>query len=169
MEIISYVLKGRLEHRDSLGNTAIIGAGELQRMTAGTGVRHSEYNASGTEDARLLQLWIIPDTEGLAPSYEQKSIAVPENRLLGVGGRDGGERAIRIHADVELYLGRLNADADLWHPLKASRYAWLQMIRGIADLGGERVREGDGAAYIGEMAVSLKAVTDIEVLILDLA
>ncbi len=171
MEILSYVLEGSLEHRDSLGNGSVIRPGELQRMSAGTGVRHSESNPSRSEILHFLQIWILPERRGIPPGYEQKSF--PEERrrgrLLLVGSPDGGYGVVTIHQDVFLYAGLLGRGERVVHPFGAGRYGWIQVARGELRIGEEVLRPGDGAAISEEAAMELLGVEDAEVLIFDLA
>ena len=138
MEIISYVLEGALEHRDSLGTGSIIRADDVQRMTAGTGVTHSEFNPSATEPVHFLQIWISPDEQGLEPSYEQR--AFPPGALGGtlrlIGARGGRDGAITIHQDVEVFASRLDAGTSIAHKLSSGRHAWIQVIDGVLDVSG---------------------------------
>jgi redox-sensitive bicupin YhaK (pirin superfamily) len=171
MEIISYVLEGGLEHKDSLGTGSVIRPGDVQRMSAGTGVLHSEFNASSTAPVHFLQIWIVPEARGLSPSYEQKSFAPEEraNRLRLVAGRDGREGALTVHQDVSLYAGLLDAGTTLTHPLGPGRHAWVQVARGAVDLGGRPLAAGDGAALSDEPGLSLRATEPAELLVFDLA
>jgi len=171
MEIVSYVVDGALEHRDSLGTGSVIRPGDVQRMTAGTGVRHSEYNASRERPTRFLQIWILPEAAGLPPGYEQRHFPPAERRgrLRLVGSRDGRDGSIRIHQDVAIHAGLL-ADGDtVRHEFAEGRHGWIQVVRGEIDLGQERLREGDGAAVSGEPSVELTGRDDAEILVFDLA
>ncbi len=170
MEIITYVLEGALEHKDSLGNGAIIRPGEVQRMSAGTGIQHSEFNASKTDPVHFLQIWIIPGQTGLKPGYEQKPFA-PEARLgklLRVGDPEGRDGAVTIHQDAQLYVSSLAAGSKVSHALKPGRHAWLQTARGIIALNGTEMREGDGAAIEDIASIAIDAETDAEILLFDL-
>jgi quercetin 2,3-dioxygenase len=171
MEIISYVLEGALEHKDSLGTGALIRPGEVQRMTAGTGVRHSEHNPSKTEPVHFLQIWILPEKTGLPPSYEQKSFPYTErtNRLRLLASRDGRDGAITLHQDVELHASVLEPGAAVHHPLTPGRHAWVQVMRGTVELGGRPLAAGDGAAVSDEAALAITALEASEVLVFDLA
>jgi redox-sensitive bicupin YhaK (pirin superfamily) len=171
MEILSYVLDGALEHRDSLGTGSVIRPGEVQRMTAGTGVRHSEYNPSPTEPVRFLQIWILPERPGLTPGYEQRTFALAERRgrLRLVAARDGRAGAVTIHQDADLYVTTLAAGEQVTHALGAGRHAWLQVARGGVAVDGIALEEGDGAAVSGRPAVTLTAAGPAEVLLFDLA
>lgn len=172
MEIISYVLDGALEHKDSLGTGAVIRPGEIQRMSAGTGVSHSEFNASKTEPVHFLQIWITPDRSGLDPSYEQ--IAMPvvpqgESRLDIIGSPDGKNGGVTIHQDVQLYRATIAEGGNISAPIAADRHAWVQIARGVAELDGEEMREGDGLAISGREFLSLSSSIGAEALIFDLA
>jgi redox-sensitive bicupin YhaK (pirin superfamily) len=170
MEILTYVLEGALEHRDSMGNGSVVSAGEVQRMTAGTGIMHSEYNASGTEGVHLLQIWILPEAKGLTPGYEQTAVPADlSGALHTIAARHGGNGAARIHQDAEVAVGRMSAGDRLDIPIKPGRYAWLQMARGAVSLNGVALTEGDGAAVQEEAVVTVEARTPAEFLWFDLA
>ncbi len=166
MEILTFVLEGALEHKDSLGSGSVIRPGDVQRMTAGTGITHSEFNPSGTEPVHFLQVWILPDQPGLAPSYEQRSFPAAGLRL--VGSRDGREGSVRIHQDVLVHLARLSPGEDVVHALAPGRHAWIQMARGAAQVNGARLAAGDGAALSEERSVTLRGVDGAEALVFDL-
>lgn len=171
MEIISYVVEGQLAHKDSTGVSATIRPGDVQRMSAGTGVRHSEFNPSDTEPTHFLQIWILPEQEGLLPSYEQR--AFPEadrrGRLRLVAARDGQDGAVTVHQDVRLYLGSLPAGEALTHHLEDNRHAWVQVIRGAVTLNTTPLSAGDGAAVSTETALQIRATDAAEILVFDLA
>ncbi|HLU49499.1 MAG TPA: pirin family protein [Planctomycetota bacterium] len=171
MEILTWVVEGAIEHRDSMGNGSILKPGEMQRMTAGTGVTHSEFNPSQTEPLRLIQIWIRPETRGLTPSYEERSFPVDERRgeLVLLAARDARDGALTIHQDVVLYVARLDADDEVSHALQADRHAWVQVVKGELELGEKTLKEGDGAAISNEAEVGLRARTPSEVLVFDLA
>jgi hypothetical protein len=171
MEILTCVLEGALEHKDSLGNTSVIRAGELQRMTAGRGVTHSEFNAARDALVHFLQIWILPAQPNLAPSYEQRDFGSGEmrDRLRLVASPDGREGSLTVHQDVTLHLGRLPKGAKLAHPLAAGRHAWVQLARGSLRLNGETLAAGDGASVSGERVLELEAVDPAHVLVFDLA
>jgi quercetin 2,3-dioxygenase len=171
MEIISYVLDGKLEHRDSLGTGSTIVPGDVQRMSAGSGVRHSEYNPSPDEPVRFLQIWILPEQEGIAPGYEQRAFPAAETRgrLRLVAARDGREGAVTVHQDVAVWAARLDAGERARHELAAGRHAWVQVARGTATVNGKRLEEGDGAALSDERAVELEGIAGAELLVFDLA
>jgi redox-sensitive bicupin YhaK (pirin superfamily) len=170
MEILSYVLEGALEHKDSMGTSSTIRPGEVQRMTAGTGVLHSEYNPSRKEPVHFLQIWILPEKKSLKPGYEQKAFPDVDrkNRLRLVASRDGRDGSLTIHQDAELYTTLLSRGESVSHPLKAGRHAWVQVTRGAATLNGTPLATGDGAAVSNEKSVELKATADAEVLMFDL-
>lgn len=170
MEIITYVLEGALEHRDSMGNGSVIRPGEVQRMTAGTGITHSEYNHSKSDSVHLLQIWILPQLSGLAPGYEQKAFPEDERRgrLRLVASQDGREGSVTVHQDVALYATLLSAGDDVSHPLAEGRHAWVQVAKGSVTVNGEPLKGGDGAAISGESHVELHAEGDAEVLLFDL-
>ncbi|WP_170423399.1 pirin family protein [Ruegeria arenilitoris] len=170
MEIISVVLDGALEHKDSMGQNAIIRPGEVQRMSAGTGVRHSEYNASKTDPVHFLQIWIVPEREGLRPSYEQKTFPEIERQdnLRLLGSRDGRDGSLTIHQDVDLYGATLNAGKELQHDIAAGRGVWVQVIRGALTANGSDLETGDGFAVANKPQVNLKACGDAEILLFDM-
>jgi len=170
MEIITYVLEGALEHRDSLGTGSVIRPGEVQRMSAGTGVRHSEHNASKTEPVHLLQIWIEPARAGIAPGYEQKTFAEADRRgqLRLIAAGDGRDGAVTIHQDAALYATTLARGERVEHGLAARRLAWLQVARGALLLNGERLAQGDGAAIDNESRLELEALEPTEALLFDL-
>ena len=170
MEIITYVLEGALEHRDSLGTGSVITPGEVQRMSAGTGVRHSEYNASKTEPVHLLQIWIHPARAGLAPEYEQKTFPVEERRgrLRLIAAPDGRDGAVTIHQDATVYATTLARGERVEHALERGRLGWLQVARGALLLNGERLEQGDGAAIEHERSLTIEALEPAEALLFDL-
>jgi redox-sensitive bicupin YhaK (pirin superfamily) len=170
MEIISYVLEGALEHRDSLGNGSVLRPGELQRMTAGTGIRHSEFNPSSSEMVHFLQIWLLPERAGLAPGYEQKMISPAKNGSLRLAAsRDGREGSLLIHQDVDVYLGTLEQGTETRYVLPTGRHAWLQVVRGTVAAGGLSLQAGDGLAVSDETALPIRARTQAEVMIFELA
>jgi quercetin 2,3-dioxygenase len=168
MEIITYVLEGELAHKDSIGNGAVIRPGEVQRMSAGTGIRHSEFNASREAPVHLLQIWLLPEKEGLAPGYEQKAFEIGDALKL-VASRDAREGSVTIHQDVALWAARLKAGKPARHALAPGRRAWLQVARGDALLNGTALGTGDGAAVTGETALELGTGKGGEILLFDLA
>jgi redox-sensitive bicupin YhaK (pirin superfamily) len=171
MEIITYVLSGKLEHKDSLGTGSVILPGDGQRMTAGRGIRHSEANASSTEAVHLLQIWILPDKHGHEPGYEQK--ACPEAEKRGkfrlIASNDGAEGSVKINQDARLFATLLAPGEELTQPLGAKRYGWLQVAKGEIELNGQKLRQGDGAAISEEKKLTIKATQEAEVLLFDLA
>ncbi|MCG3153049.1 MAG: Quercetin 2,3-dioxygenase [bacterium] len=170
MEIITYLLSGALEHRDSIGNGSVIRPGDVQRMTAGTGVTHSEFSASD-EETHLLQIWIFPEEKGLTPGYEQATFPVEERTgtLRLVASRDGREGSVTVHQDVALYAAILPPGAQVSYPLAEGRHAWLQVGRGTVQLNGTTLTAGDGAAVSGESQLELRGVEEVEILLFDLA
>jgi len=171
MEIISYVLEGALQHRDSLGTGSVIKPGEVQRMSAGTGVTHSEFNPSQNELVHFLQIWIVPDRRGYEPSYEQKTIADPDKRgvLRLIAGPRGGSSAVSLHQDVRLYSVLLERDQEVVHELNAERHAWVQVARGAVTLNGQTLWQGDGAAVSAEPSLRLIGLEPSDVLVFDLS
>jgi quercetin 2,3-dioxygenase len=171
MEIVTYVLDGALAHRDSLGSGDVLHPGELQRMTAGTGISHSEFNASRTEAVHLYQIWLLPEREGLEPSYEQKAFLRDEqhNRLRLVASPDGRDGSLTIRQNARLLLGSLDQDRELVYALPADRHAWIQVLRGSVEFNGAIMSAGDGAAVSEETALAVRAQSPSEVLLFDLA
>ncbi len=171
MEIISYVLEGALEHKDSIGNGSVIRPGDVQRMSAGTGIFHSEFNSSKTDPVHFLQIWILPAQQGLKPSYEQKTFSEEEKRgtLRLVGSQDGRNGSITIHQDVDLYTTLLKEAEEVTHRLKGERRAWVQVTRGSVQLNGQQLDSGDGAAISQEEYIAIKGTSDAEVLLFDIA
>jgi quercetin 2,3-dioxygenase len=171
MEIITYLLEGALEHKDSMGNGSIIRPGDGQRMSAGTGVRHSEANPSQTDPAHLLQIWILPERRGIEPGYEQKEFPSGEKRgkLRLIASTDGTAGSVTIHQDANLYVSLLGPGDQVQHNLAKGRYGWLQVAKGSVDLNGERLQQGDGAAISDQPEVEMKGREDAEILLFDLA
>jgi quercetin 2,3-dioxygenase len=171
MEIVSYVLEGALEHRDTLGAHAVIRPGDVQRMTAGTGVRHSEFNASDRDPVHFLQIWIIPETLGLKPGYAQKTFADAEkrDRLRLVASRDGRDGSILVNRDVDIYATLLSPGATVAHELRDARGAWVHVARGAVALNGESLKAGDGVALTGPGRLDVVGEGQSEVLIFDMA
>lgn len=171
MEIISYVLSGSLAHKDSMGNAATIGAGEVQKITAGTGIAHSEFNPSQTEGVHFLQIWILPEEAGLTPNYEEKVFPteVKQGQWRRIASRTGADGAVQIHQDVELYATVLKAGEGRSLELRPGRYAWVQVAQGKISLNGVSLEAGDGAAISDETLLEVQAVSDAEVLLFDLA
>jgi hypothetical protein len=171
MEIISYVLDGALAHKDSTGVGSIVRPGDVQRMSAGTGVRHSEYNASDRSPVHFLQIWIVPERDGLAPGYEQKRFGVEEKRgrLRLIASRDGREGSLTIHRDVDLYATVLNAGESVSHDIAPGRGAWVQVARGALAVNGAPLEAGDGIALSGADALRLEGREEAEALVFDMA
>ncbi len=170
MEIITYVLDGALQHRDSLGNGSAIRPGEVQRMSAGTGIQHSEFNASAEAPVHFLQIWILPAERNIAPSYEQRALPAAVRNGLGlIGSRDGRDGSVTVHQDVSVYAGKLSAGSSTRHAVGADRFAWLHVASGEATVQGQPLRAGDGAAVSGEPWLSIQADQSAELLLFDLA
>ena len=171
MEIITYILEGALKHEDSMGNGSVIRPGDVQRMTAGTGVRHSEANASDSERVHLLQIWILPHTVGLEPGYEQKAFTEDERRgrLKLIASEDGSDGSVEVHQDVKLFASIIPAGEQVEHTMDQQRYAWIQVARGAVSFNGEKVDQGDGAIAVGESNLRINAEENAEVLLFDLA
>jgi redox-sensitive bicupin YhaK (pirin superfamily) len=170
MEIVTYVLEGSLEHKDSTGTGSVIRPGDVQRMSAGTGIRHSEFNASRQEPVHFLQIWVIPEREGLAPGYEEKTFPEAERRsgLRLIGSRDGREGSVTIHQDVDLYAAILSEGETVRHGTQPDRKLWLQVARGRVRVNGEDAGAGDGFAIEGVDAVAVEAASQAEVLLFDM-
>jgi len=170
MEIISYVLSGELAHRDSMGTGSTIRPSEVQRMSAGTGVMHSEMNASRTSPVHFMQIWIVPDKPGHTPSYEQKAFPAQERtgRLRVVASPDGRDGSVLIHQDATLSTALLGPGDRIEHALANGRYAWIQVARGQVQVNGETLDTSDGAAIAGDGTIAITGVEDAEVLVFDL-
>lgn len=171
MEIVTYVLSGALEHKDSMGNGEVLRPGEFQRMTAGSGITHSEFNPSPSEPVHLYQIWLYPEQSGLTPSYEQKAFPLAErnNRLRLVASRDAAEGSLTIHTDARIYLAELQSGHSASHELAEGRHAWLQVLRGSLTLNGDELVTGDGVAVSDERTLTIEATQDAEILLFDLA
>jgi redox-sensitive bicupin YhaK (pirin superfamily) len=171
MEIISYVIEGELSHKDSMGNGSIIRPGDLQRMSAGTGVRHSEFNPSPTNLVHFLQIWILPDRRGHAPGYEQKSFPAAERdgRLRVVASPDGRDGSVTLHQDALLLAGTFGAGQKGRHELGAGRHAWLHVVRGAVEVNGTALEAGDAAAIDGAAPIELVGAAGGDVLLFDLS
>jgi hypothetical protein len=171
MEIVTYMIDGALEHKDSMGNGSIIRPGELQRMTAGTGVLHSEFNHSADEKAHLLQIWILPERNGLEPGYEQKLFPSEEksNRWRLVGSRDGRDGSLTIHQDVNLYSSELDPGTELEYGFDGRRRGFLQVVRGSVEVDGQELVAGDAVATQDQSSLSVRAKTDAELLLFDMS
>ena len=170
MEIITYMLEGAIAHQDSMGHGAQVRAGEVQRMTAGRGILHSEFNPSTTQAAHLLQIWIVPRARGLEPSYDQKLFGpqAKQGRLLLIASGDGRDGSLHIQQDADVFATRLSAGEKVERKLAPGRHAWVQVARGEALLNSRPLKEGDGAALSDEPAVALEGVTEAELLVFDL-
>ena len=171
MEIVTYVLEGALEHKDSMGNGEVLRPGEFQRMSAGTGITHSEFNPSPSEPVHLYQIWLFPEQKGIKPSYEQKRFSEEErhNRMRLVASRNADQGSLLIHQDARIYLSNIDASNELSHQLPDGRYGWLQVLRGSVSLNGIKLSAGDGAALSDETSLTINAVTDAEIMFFDLA
>lgn len=171
MEILTYVLEGAVEHKDSTGTRSVIRPGEVQRMSAGTGISHSEYNHSPSEPVHFLQIWILPEQQGLAPGYEQRRFASEKMHCKWclVASETGESDTVLVHQDMELRVARLEPGDQLAYRLKPHRYAWLQLARGAATLNGLLLKAGDGMAVNDEAELQIKASDAVEVLLFDLA
>jgi redox-sensitive bicupin YhaK (pirin superfamily) len=171
MEVITVLVSGQLKHEDDQGHSAVIGAGGVQRFSAGTGIHHSEYNPLATEGVHLLQIWILPERQGLTPSYEQKLFAVADmtDRWCLLASRDGRDGAVSIHQDVNIYRADISLGNALEYGLAAGRYAWLQVITGELTVNGTGLKAGDGAAMSAEGALQLQAAQKSSLLLFDLA
>jgi hypothetical protein len=171
MEILSYVVDGALEHKDSIGTGSVIRPGDLQRMSAGTGIRHSEYNHSKDAPVHFLQIWIVPERGGLEPGYEQKTFPHKERdgRLVLLGSRDGRNGSVTIHQDVALYGALLKPQASVSHALAEGRKAWIQVVRGTLSVNGQTLDAGDGLGITDAGSLTIAAQEDAEVLLFDLA
>jgi redox-sensitive bicupin YhaK (pirin superfamily) len=171
MEIISYVLEGGLEHKDSMGTGAVIRPGDVQRMSAGTGVTHSEYNASKRDTVHFLQIWLMPDQRGIQPSYEQKTFGAADKagHLRLVASPDGRDGSVTVHTDATLYAGIFEAGQRAEHTLAAGRHAWVHVVRGTAKINGTEVGAGDAVALSDERTVTIEGIAAAELLVFDLA
>ena len=170
MEIITYILEGALKHEDSMGNGSVIRPGDVQRMTAGTGVRHSERNSSTDESVHLLQIWILPHTVGLDPSYEQKAFSQDElrNRFYLIASSDGRDGSVTVHQDVSLMASIIEEGERAEYSMSPTRYGWLQVARGAIEVNGEKAEQGDGVVIVGESDLGVVANQSSEVLLFDL-
>ncbi len=170
MEIVTYVLEGALEHKDSMGNGEVLRPGEFQRMSAGTGITHSEFNPSESEPVHLYQIWLFPERKGIEPSYEQKRFPEEErhNQLRLVASRDAENGSLRIHQDARIYLSQVDVGKEIGHELLEGRHAWLQVLRGSVSLNGVNLETSDGAAVSEEKSLSIRATSDAEIMLFDL-
>ena len=171
MEIITYILEGALQHEDSMGNGSIIRPGDVQRMSAGTGVRHSEKNPSRDEAVHLLQIWILPDTLDLEPGYEQKAFTADERRgqLRLIASNDGRDGSVTVRQDVSLFASIIDAGGSVKYEMNEARYGWIQVARGVVVVNGQRAEQGDGAIAMGESSLEIVAEESAEILFFDLA
>ena len=171
MEIVTYVLKGALQHKDSMGNGSVLRAGALQRMSAGSGITHSEFNASKEEPVHLYQIWLLPERKGIEPSYEERTFDAngKQGQWQTIAARDARNGAMRIHQDATLSLAALEAGTSLEYPLGRGRHAWLQVIRGDVDMNGAALNASDAAAVSDEDSVRIAATSDAEVMLFELA
>ena len=171
MEIISYVVSGQLAHKDSMGNGSTMVRGDVQYMSAGTGVLHSEFNPSQAEGVHFLQIWVLPAERGAAPRYGQKNFTDEDkhNQLRLTISQDGREGSIGIRQDLDLYAGLVDPGKSVTHTLAAGRHAWLQVAAGAVELNGKQLGEGDGAAVTGEQGLTISAISQAEILLFDLS
>ena len=170
MEIVTYVLEGALEHKDSMGNGEVLRPGEFQRMSAGTGITHSEFNPSATEPVHLYQIWLFPERKGIEPSYEQKRFPEQDrkNQLQLVASRNAENGSLLIHQDARIYLSSVDAEKAITHDLPEGRYAWLQVLRGSVSLNGVSLDTSDGAAVSEETRLTIQAKSNAEIMLFDL-
>ena len=170
MEILSYVIEGSMRHKDSMGTGSVIVPGELQLLSAGTGITHSEFNPSATDSVHFLQVWILPEKQGLRPGYQQRAFPMDEQRgkLVLIASQDGRDDSLTVHQDVSLYAGRFDEGQAVSHAFGAQRNGWLQAVRGSVLANGEALRAGDGAALTDGKTLELRATGDAEVLLFDL-
>ena len=168
MEIITYVVEGEIAHKDSMGNGSSIKPREIQKMSAGSGVRHSEYNNSKHDLLHLLQIWIIPDRPDIVPAYEQKKIPDISNQLILIGSPSGGEHAVQIHQNVNLYVAYLEPKALIEYELKTKNHAWIQIIKGEIKLNDTILSAGDGAAIENENILAIESIAQSEILLFDM-
>lgn len=171
MEIVSYVLEGELEHKDSIGNGEVLRPGEFQRITAGTGITHSEFNPSANQATHFYQIWLIPERRGLEPSYEQKGFDPQgrKNRWQLVASRNAKDDSLLIHQDANIYLADLDNGRDMTFAIPNGRHVWLQVLRGSVEFNASRLSTGDAVAVSDEASLTVKATTDVELMLFDLA
>jgi redox-sensitive bicupin YhaK (pirin superfamily) len=170
MEIVTYIVDGALEHKDSTGTGSVIRPGDVQRMTAGTGIRHSEFNASQTVPVHLLQIWILPEENGLAPGYEEKHFATEEKRgrLRLIASRDGRQGSLTIRQDVDLFGTVLDEGETVTHETRPERKLWMQLVWGTVEVNGHKARAGDGLAIENESRLAVAATSEAELLLFDM-
>jgi redox-sensitive bicupin YhaK (pirin superfamily) len=170
MEIVTYIVEGAIAHKDSSGGGGVIKPGEIQRMSAGRGITHAEFNASRDQVCHLLQIWIIPSERGIEPGYEQKQIdaAAMQNHFTRIAGPDPQDNEVRLVQDAEIWVAKLDAGIEILHPLEQGRKAWLQVVKGDVSVGGESLKAGDAAAITDQSQVALRSKTAAEVLLFDL-
>lgn len=170
MEIVTYVLEGALEHKDSMGNGEVLRPGEFQRMTAGTGITHSEFNPSSSEPVHLYQIWLFPERKGIEPSYEQKRFSADgqHNQLRLVASQNAEDGSLLIHTDARIYLSQIDSGKGIGHELADGRHAWLQVLRGSVSLNGIDLNTSDGAAVSDETSLTIQANSDAEIMLFDL-
>lgn len=170
MEIVTYVLEGALEHKDSMGNGEVLRPGEFQRMTAGTGITHSEFNPSPTEPVHLYQIWLFPSEKGLEPSYEQRRFPESDrhNKLQLVASPSGEHGSLLIHQDARIYLGNLDKGSQIHQQFASGRHAWLQVLRGSVTVNGQRLETSDGVAVSDEAELAIQAAENAEIMLFDL-
>ena len=168
MEIITYVIQGVIEHKDSMGNGSLIHPGEIQRMSAGTGIRHSEFNHEQDQALHLLQIWITPSKTGIEPSYEQKKIVKKADQLILIGSEKGNEHGVTIHQDVNVYAAYLTPKASIDHVIKANRNLWVQLVKGVIQVNSQVLHAGDGAALTQESKLQITCDQEAELLVFDL-
>ena len=170
MEIVTYVLEGVLEHKDSMGNGQVLRPGEFQRMSAGTGITHSEFNPSPDEPVHLYQIWLLPERKGIEPSYEQRHFPAEQrhNQLRLVASREAEDGSLQIHQDARIYLGTLQSGRQIEHQLPPGRYGWLQVLRGNVQLNSTRLETSDGAAISDVADLNIEAASDAEIMLFDL-
>ncbi len=171
MEIVSYVLEGELEHKDSMGNGEVLRPGEFQRITAGTGITHSEFNPSANGPTHFYQIWIKPERKGIEPSYEQKAFdaGARHNRLQLVASKDGSQNSLRIHQDAQIYLADLTAGNPVEHTIPPDRHIWLQVLRGVVTANGQTLEAGDAVSSSDEAMIRLESTEVAELMMFDLA
>ncbi len=171
MEIVTYVLEGALEHKDSMGNGEVLYPGEFQRMSAGTGITHSEFNPSSTEPVHLYQIWLFPERKGIEPSYEQKKFELRDrlNRFCLVASPNGEHESLHIHQDAKIYLSNIDSGKEVLYEFQGGRYGWFQVLRGTALVNGVSAKQGDGLAIEQEQKIVIAAQSDAEVMLFDLA